>query len=203
MLNAGHSVLGLIGSVAGLDTIHESVDVMQLKRLLSVFMEKEVMPTLDMVEGIDVFEYRDTLISRFSNPSIKDTLARICRESSAKLPVFLLPTVRDNLASGRNVSISALVIACWAYYSDKHSSQDGKPLEVNDVLAETLHVAAVNNHLDSLSFLKLEAVFGSLVNQNQFTVCYKAFVERLYQGEPVLLICEEVANNVLELAKAC
>ena len=203
MLNAGHSVLGLIGSVAGLDTIHESVDVMQLKRLLSVFMEKEVMPTLDMVEGIDVFEYRDTLISRFSNPFIKDTLARICRESSAKLPVFLLPTVRDNLASGRNVSISALVIACWAYYSDKHSSQDGKPLEVNDVLAETLHVAAVNNHLDSLSFLKLEAVFGSLVNQNQFTVCYKAFVERLYQGEPVLLICEEVANNVLELAKAC
>ncbi len=60
-----------MGSVAGLDTIHESVEAAQLKQLLSIFMEKEVMPTLDQVEGIDVFDYRDTLISRFSNPLSK------------------------------------------------------------------------------------------------------------------------------------
>ena len=149
MLNAGHSVLGLVGSVAGLDTIHESVEAAQLKQLLSIFMEKEVMPTLDEVEGIDVFDYRDTLISRFSNPFIKDTLARICLESSAKLPVFLLPTVRDNLVAGRDVSISAFVVACWSYYSDKHASQDGKPLEINDVLSDTLHRAAQQNENSS------------------------------------------------------
>lgn len=154
MLNAGHSVLGLVGSVAGLSTIYESVEAAQLKQLLSIFMEKEVMPTLDKLEGIDVFDYRDTLLSRFSNPFIKDTLARICLESSAKLPVFLLPTVRDNLAAGRDVSISALVVACWAYYSEKHASQDGKPLEINDILADKLHQTAKQRDVNELSFLE-------------------------------------------------
>ena len=203
MLNAGHSVLGLVGSVAGLETIHESVEAKQLKRLLSIFMEQEVMPTLDPVEGIDVYEYRDTLLSRFSNPFIKDTLARICLESSAKLPVFLLPTVRDNLAANRDTDISALVIACWAFYSDRHASQDGKTLEINDVLADKLHNAASNNQIDSLSFLMLEEVFGKLVGEARFTASFQDFVERLYQQEPVLLISEKVVNNKLELARAC
>ncbi len=203
MLNAGHSVLGLVGSVAGLETIHESVDAKQLKRLLSIFMEQEVMPTLNPVEGIDVYEYRDTLLSRFSNPFIKDTLARICLESSAKVPVFLLPTVRDNLAVNRDTDISALVIACWAYYSDRHASQDGKSLEINDVLADKLHNAASNNQMDSLSFLMLEEVFGKLVNEARFTASYQDFLERLYHQEPVLLISEKVASNKLKLAGGC
>jgi mannitol 2-dehydrogenase len=166
-------------------------------------MEQEVMPTLDPVEGIDVYEYRDTLLSRFSNPFIKDTLARICLESSAKLPVFLLPTVRDNLAANRDTDISALVIACWAFYSDRHASQDGRALEINDVLADKLHNAASNNQIDSLSFLMLEEVFGKLVDEARFTASFQVFVERLYQQEPVLLISEKVANNKLELARAC
>jgi len=202
MLNAGHSVLGLVGSVAGLDTIHESVEAAQLKQLLSIFMEKEVMPTLDEVEGIDVFDYRDTLISRFSNPFIKDTLARICLESSAKLPVFLLPTVRDNLVAGRDVSISAFVVACWSYYSDKHASQDGKPLEINDVLSGTLHRAAQQNETDSLSFLKIEEVFGELAQQEKFADVYKAFLERVYQNEPVLSISEALSEEKLAVSKA-
>ena len=202
MLNAGHSVLGLVGSVAGLSTIHESVEAVQLKQLLSVFMEKEVMPTLDKVEGIDVFDYRDTLLSRFSNPFIKDTLARICLESSAKLPVFLLPTVRDNLAAGRDVSISALVVACWAYYSDKHASQDGKPLEINDVLADKLHKAAKENEVNALSFLKIDEVFGELAKNEVFAGCYQSHLERIYQSEPVLLLSEELAKSKLAMAKA-
>ena len=37
--------------------------------------------------------------------------------SSAKIPVFLLPTLNDNLANDGNIDISALVLASWAYYS--------------------------------------------------------------------------------------
>ena len=117
--------------------------------------------------------------------------------------MFLLPTVRDNLAANRDTDISALVVACWAFYSDRHASQDGKSLEINDVLADKLHNAASNNQIDSLSFLMLEEVFGKLVDEARFTASFQGFVERLYQQEPVLLISEKVVNNKLELARAC
>jgi len=49
----------------------------------------------------------------------------------------------------------------------------------------------------------LEEVFGKLVDEARFTASFQGFVERLYQQEPVLLISEKVANNKLELARAC
>ncbi len=186
MLNAGHSVLGLCGSLADTNTIHESMQVDALKTLLSNFMSQEVMPTLDPVEGIDVEQYKQTLLERFANPNIKDSLARICLQSSAKIPVFLLPTVQDNLRQQGQVKISALVLACWCYYSDKQQSQQGTSLDIQDDMAERLHQAAAQTSENPLAFLQLEAVFGQLASQPDFTQLYTDFVKRLYAGEDVL-----------------
>ena len=157
-----------------------------LKTLLSNFMSQEVMPTLDPVEGIDVEQYKQTLLERFANPNIKDSLARICLQSSAKIPVFLLPTVQDNLRQQGQVKISALVLACWCYYSDKQQSQQGTALDIQDDMAERLHQAAAQTSENPLAFLQLEAVFGQLASQPDFTQLYTDFVKRLYAGEDVL-----------------
>ncbi|MEG3767354.1 mannitol dehydrogenase family protein [Alteromonas sp. 14N.309.X.WAT.G.H12] len=195
MLNAGHSVLGLVGSVAGLDTIHGAMAEPKLRALLSAFMSLEVMPTLDSVDGIDVEDYKGVLLSRFANPYIKDALSRICLESSAKIPVFLLPTVKDNLAQNGHIQLSALTIAAWCYYSDKHTSEDGKPLQVQDAMSEQLHQAAANTGHDPLSFVKLEAVFGQLAEVEAFRNAYLPLVKRVYNGEPIL----DIATSLLSL----
>lgn len=186
MLNAGHSVLGLVGSLAGFDSIHSAMEGKGMRELLSAFMTNEVMPQLDEVAGIDVLDYRDELLSRFSNPYIKDSLARICSQSSAKIPVFLLPTVLDNLKNKGDISIAAFTLACWCYYSDKHKSQDGMPLQIEDVLADALHQAASAGGANPTAFLALQTVFGDLAANESFVSEYVKFTQDLYNDTPVL-----------------
>ncbi len=45
--------------------------------------------------------YKHQLIERFANPEIRDTLARLCAESSDRIPKWLLPVIREQLAAGR------------------------------------------------------------------------------------------------------
>ncbi|MBU3021692.1 mannitol dehydrogenase family protein [Aestuariibacter sp. A3R04] len=194
MLNAGHSVLGLVGALAGFDSIHSAMDGRGMRELLSVFMTKEVVPQLDAVKGIDVLAYRDELLSRFSNPFIKDSLARICSQSSAKIPVFLLPTVFDNLNNEGAVSVAALTLACWCYYSDKQMSQSKKALQIDDVLADELHQAASDGAADPTMFLALKTVFGDLAAHKSFTEEYVKFTQDLYSEVPVLDIVERLLN---------
>ena len=194
MLNAGHSVLGLTGSLAGLDTIHESVAQTELRSLLATFMVDEVMPTLDPVAGIDVHDYKNILLARFANPYIKDSLSRICLESSAKIPVFLLPTIRENLANGGKVDISALILAAWSFYSDKRTSQKGTPLVIQDQLADELHNAASRYQDDALSFLKVTSVFGDLSDEAGFTPVYQGYLSRIYSGESILEIAKSLTS---------
>ncbi|GAC20099.1 mannitol 2-dehydrogenase [Paraglaciecola arctica BSs20135] len=119
LLNAGHSALGLLGSIHGYATIDETVFDKDFSEYLRAFMDLKVTPLLDKLDGIDLNHYKDTLIERFSNPNIKDSMARICSESSAKLPKFLITTIHENLAADRDCSLAALVIATWCLYSDK------------------------------------------------------------------------------------
>jgi len=111
LLKAGHSVLGLLGSIQGHETIDGCVADALFATYLRRFMDVEATPVLDPVEGIDLDAYKDSLIERFGNPNIKDSLARICLENSAKLPVFLVPTITENLERGGSIKYATLVIA--------------------------------------------------------------------------------------------
>ena len=80
LLNAGHSLLGLLGSLYGCNTIDEAVKIPLFRTFIREFMDYEVTPVLGEIAGIDIEEYKDILIQRFGNPYIKDQLSRICLE---------------------------------------------------------------------------------------------------------------------------
>ena len=183
LLNAGHSVLGILGSVFGYQSIDECVADDLFRNFLRQFFDVEATPVLDAVAGIDLSEYKATLIERFGNPAIRDSLTRICLESSSKLPVFLIPTIRKNLASGGSIQYSALVIAAWCYYSDKHADRHGQSLDVTDALKDDLHDAAKATREDRLSFLKVQPVFGELANDERFAKTYSEMIDKVY-GTP-------------------
>lgn len=185
LLNAGHSVLGLLGSIHGHSTIDGAMADPLFAKYLRTFMDVEATPVLDAVEGIDLDDYKDSLIERFGNSNIKDGLARICLESSAKLPKFLISTIRENLQSGGSIEFATLVIAAWCYYSDKGVSKDGEPLEIVDEMKAALHEAATGTSADVLSFLKLKPIFGDLVNNKTFTDTYSKMVGRLYENPDI------------------
>ncbi|WP_218353390.1 mannitol dehydrogenase family protein [Alteromonas lipotrueiana] len=190
MLNASHSILGLCGSLAGVQTIHECMQLDEFYHLLTVFMESEVAPTLDPVAGIDIKEYQQILLKRFANPNIKDTLTRICSQSSAKIPVFLLPTILDNLKHTGRYHIGAFTIACWYYYSARGCTQAGEPLHIDDSLATELKAGAQRG---PEAFLKLTHIFGNLSQFSEFNHVYIDGVNRLQRGESVQSIITELS----------
>lgn len=195
LLNAGHSVLGILGSIYGHKTIDECVSDMLFAKYLRNFMDLEATPTLDAVEGIDLAAYKDSLIERFGNPNIKDNLARICLESSSKLPVFLIPTITANLRSGGSIKYAALVIATWCFYSDQGVDQHGKQLEITDQLKDALHESAKGTSEDKRSFLKLKSVFGELAANERFAQAYAEMIDRVYANQDVAVPMRKVMQD--------
>ncbi len=192
LLNAGHSVLGLLGSLHGHQTIDGAVADPLFATFLRAFMDIEATPTVGEIAGIDLDAYKDSLIERFGNPNLEDSLARICLESSAKLPVFLLPTLQDNLDAGRSIAYASLVLAAWCVLSDKGVSRHGEPLELVDALKDELHAAAAGTAQDPLSFLRVEAVFGDLVEDRRLCDTYTQQVTALRENPDVQLLMKAV-----------
>jgi mannitol 2-dehydrogenase len=185
LLNAGHSVLGILGAIQGFYTINECMEDELFVNCLRRFMDKEATPILDEVVGIDLESYKDSLQERFANPNIKDSLSRICSESAAKLPKFLIPTIHENLANNGNIEFATLVIAAWCYYSDKGIDKDGKSIEICDVMSSKLHKAAKQTTTDSLAFIRQESIFGNLVKNQRFTTLYASMINKIYEDQNI------------------
>ena len=192
LLNAGHSVLGLLGSIHGHKTIDGCVADPLFATYLRRFMDVEATPVLDPVPGIDLESYKDSLIERFGNPNIKDSVARICLQSSAKLPKFLIPTITENLARGGSIQFATLTIAAWCFYSDKGVDRHGQPLEIVDAMKDELRQAAKGTADDPLSFLRLEPVFGDLIRDERFATLYADMVQALYAEPDIALRMQEL-----------
>jgi len=182
LLNAGHSVLGITGALHGHPTIDACMTDEVFSGFMRQFMDLEATPILDKVEGIDIEQYKDSLEERFANPNIKDSVSRICSESSAKLPKFLIPTIRENLETDGSIQYATFILAAWCYYSDKGKDQNGKSLEIIDAEKDTLHHAAKNTNSNSIAFLNQAEIFGDLVDNNRFVEEYRTIVKNIYQN---------------------
>lgn len=181
LLNAGHSVLGLLGILHGHPTINACIEDKTFTTYLRAFLDKEATPILGDIKGINLEEYKDSLLERFGNPNIKDTVGRICMESSAKLPKFLIATIHENLAIGGSIKFATLVIAAWCYSSDKGIDRHGNSIEIIDALGSKLCKAANNTQTDPLAFIKLESIFGNLIENQRFTSLYIEMIQKIYK----------------------
>ncbi len=130
LLNAGHQALAYAGALRGHRWVHEAVADPLVAGLLRAYLD-EAVPTLDPVPGVDLAAYCDTLLERFGNPAVADTVARLCAFTSDRIPTFLLPVAHVRLASGLPVDAVATVVATWAHYR-RGVDEQGAPLEVVD-----------------------------------------------------------------------
>ena len=180
LLNASHQALAYLGHLAGYRLVHDAAQDPVFQRFLLGYMEEEATPTLRPVPGIDLEDYRRTLIARFSNPHIRDTLARLAFDGSERLPKWLLPVIRDQLARDGEVRRSAAVVAGWARYSEGVDEQ-GRPIEIADRRRDPLMAAARREREEPLAFLADRALFGDLVDDERFTGPYLAALASLHE----------------------
>jgi mannitol 2-dehydrogenase len=95
LLNASHQAMAYLGYLAGYRYAHDVMDDPDFRSFIARLMDEEITPLLPPVPGIDLREYRRTLLERFANPKIKDTLARLATDGSDRMPKFVLPSVGE------------------------------------------------------------------------------------------------------------
>ena len=171
LLNASHQGMCYFGYLAGYRYAHEAVGDPLIVALLVRYMDDEATPTLHPVPGIDLDAYKRTLIDRFSNPEVRDTLARLCAESSDRIPKWLLPVVRERLASDGDVTVSAAIVASWARYAEAVDEQ-GEAITVVDPLRDRLIPIAQSQRAHPLAFVENRSLFGDLADDPRFTAPY-------------------------------
>jgi mannitol 2-dehydrogenase len=179
LLNASHQALCYLGHLSGYRYVHEVCQDPLFVDFLLRYMEHEGSPTLPEVPGVDLDAYRRELIDRFANPEVRDTLARLCAESSDRIPKWLVPVIRHNLEHGGRIDSSALVVASWARYAEGADEQ-GEPIEVVDRFREKVMAAAARQREEPLAFLEDESLFGDLRHDERFTTTYLGFLRSLH-----------------------
>jgi mannitol 2-dehydrogenase len=180
LLNASHQALCYFAYLAGYRLVHEAAQDPLFRAFLRGYMDDEATPTLAPVPGVDLDEYKQTLIERFSNPEVRDTIARLCAESSDRIPKWLLPVVRRQLETGGPIEHSAAVVASWARYTEGVDEQ-GEPIEVVDRLAGSLTAIARRQREDPDAFIANRELFGDLVDDRRFVAAYRSALSSLHE----------------------
>jgi mannitol 2-dehydrogenase len=196
VLNAGHQALCYFAYLAGYRLVADAAGDPLFAEFLRQYMDSEATPALKPVPGIDLPDFKRTAIERFANPSVRDTIVRLCFGSSDRIPQWLLPVVRENLRTGGPVRLSAATVASWARYAEGVDEQ-GEPIDVQDQLADQL-VPLAKSQLDNpTAFIENTALFGDLAKDQRFVDDYlwaldslhrhgaRATLEQLVHGETV------------------
>ncbi|MEO6827107.1 MAG: mannitol dehydrogenase family protein [Microbacteriaceae bacterium] len=171
LLNASHQAIGHLGLLAGFDYVHEVCQDPLFSAFLLRYMAEEAAPTLGPVPGIDLAEYQQQLLQRFASTVIQDTLARLVVDGSERIPKFLLPVIRAQLAGTGAIRLSALIVAAYSRFIEG-TDDNGAALAIQDVRRDRLRDAVSREATDPGSFLRLREVFGDLGDDDRFLAAY-------------------------------
>ncbi len=156
LLNASHLAVSGTGRLAGYVTIDESMADPLITGFMRALMDRETGPTLLPVPGIDLDGYKATLIERFANPAIKDTVERV--NTDAPLNVLVDP-IRDRLRAGQGVELLALALAAWLRRV-RGEDEQGQPIDVRHPLAALLRDKAMEGGPDPRPLLGITQLVG-------------------------------------------
>ena len=181
LLNASHQALCYFGYLSGYRYAHEALSDPLISRFLLRYMKEEATPTLLPVPGINLADYRNQLIERFSNAEVRDTLARLCAESSDRIPKWLVPVIREQIALGGSIALSAAIVASWARYAEGVDEQ-GNAITVVDNVREEVMAAASAQRENNLAFIQNRNLFGDLAENEIFANAYAAALVSIFDN---------------------
>jgi mannitol 2-dehydrogenase len=180
LLNGSHQALCYFAYLAGYRLVHEAAQDPLFRAFLLGYMDAEATPTLSPVPGVDLAGYKHTLLERFANPQIRDTIARLCAQSSDRIPKFLLPVIRQQLTTGGEIKRSAAVVASWARYAEGVDER-GEPIDVVDRYRDRLIGLARRQREDPGAFIANRDLFGDLDGDERFVTAYRSALTSLHQ----------------------
>lgn len=175
LLNASHQALAYFGAPLGYVLVDEAVRDDLIGDYLRSYMATEAAPTLGDLPGVDVGAYMETLLRRFSNPRMRDTLVRLATDGSTRMATFTLPAVRANLRADRSIALGAGMVAAWAqFWEDIGRGKVAAAGVPDDERTSVMTQAALEQSANPTAFIEIDELFGDLARDDRFR---HAFVE--------------------------
>ena len=155
MLNATHSCMAYLMALASVVYVDEAMSIPAVRQYLERLLTTEAIPTLTEIPGHPAIDYARTVLGRFENTGVRDQIARLCIDGTAKFPSFLIPTVERQLELGGPVECAALALAAWARYLATVPAGE----RAYDPSGERAAAFAVRSLDDPAAFLDFDPVF--------------------------------------------
>jgi len=114
LLNSSHSAMAYVSLLACHTFVDEALTDIDVLTFLRAYMN-EVVTTLVPVAGVNFIEYRAKLVERFSNPYIKDTLARLALDGSQKFEATLGRALVEHFKGCAACNFDVLALAFAAF----------------------------------------------------------------------------------------
>ena len=177
LLNGSHLAMAAPGRLAGYTYIHEVMADDLFRRFMAALIDRETAPTLPPVPGIDLAEYKATLIARFANPAVRDTVERV--NTDAPLNVLTVP-ISARLEMGGSVDLLALALAGWMRRV-RGVDEQGQPIDVRHPLAPLLRAKAEEGGPDPMPLLSIDQLFGTLGGDPRLVTPLRRWLGALYE----------------------
>jgi mannitol 2-dehydrogenase len=116
LLNAGHSYIAYLSALADVTYVHEAMAITAVRAFLEDVLQREALPTLVEIPGHPRERYIASVLERFANSGVRDQIARVCVDGSAKFSAFVVPTIARQLELNGPIGHAATALAGWARY---------------------------------------------------------------------------------------
>jgi mannitol 2-dehydrogenase len=190
MLNAGHSCIAYLSALAGIVFVDEAMATPAIRAFLEDLLHREAMPTLVEIPGHPREEYIASVLDRFANTGVRDQIARLCVDGSAKFASFVIPTVERQLEFGGSIDRAATALAGWARYLVAVEPAAQAPDSSADEARR--HAAAAVD--DPAAFLEFGAVFPQALRDSpRFRTRFAAAYHRIVDHGPLAAMQYEPA----------
>ncbi len=177
LLNGSHSALSYPAYMMGHKMVHEAATDPVIRKFIREHYMEEIAATLPPVPGVDISEYKDDLILRFSNPYIADTILRLASDGSKKISNAILRPLEEGVRRGICMDHVVLALALWNYYFI-FRDDEGNPMPIDDPKGNELAAAST----DPALFLRIAGLSDDVIASSSVVGKIRDLIQEFREG---------------------
>lgn len=193
-LNAGHSIISVLGYLDQRQTIHEALQQPCILKFAQKALYETLLPITEIPLNSRGEDYIADVIKRFQNSALPYTVQQVNSDSSQKIQQRWFPSIDNALMKNANTKLMSFAVAAWVIYIEQALDAG----ELNDPLSDDLLVAYENNRETVQEFLVIAGANRfNFINSAAFMTDTLQAYKTLKQSNIISAINEFLSKSLL------
>ena len=193
ILNGGHASIAYLAGLLDIHYVHDAMSNSTVSDYLRKLEHEEIIPTLEPIPGVDFNEYYNTIVERFSNEAVGDTIPRLCFDGLNRQPKFILPVIQARLEEQKSIDGLAMECALWCRYC-YGTTDSGNEIPPNDTQWERLNKQAKLAKDDPMKWLGLDDVYCLLSSNEAFGTSFTAALNSIWKNGTAAAVTQYLSS---------